>query len=933
MFIDQEQLLKHTNGGLDIILRYYPDANTTGKFKSRREEKTPSSSMKLMEDGNYIVTDWGDEQKNRNGIAVFMFEEGISDFREALKLIAAEFGFHPEQGQVLQVGPEYECQQAQPDDEIGDYYFETKDFTQKELQLIGPDVTARQCLKYALHSIEWHATVKEKDGELVRHVFRSTEHYPIFQFCYTDSNKVPWGKRLEPKAKDKKYRFRYYGTRPKDVVFGLQQARNAYQELNAVEEEEYESDDPEAQKEERKSKKLEAIIICSGDRDALATHAATGHQVVWYNSESKLLTTVEFKELQRLAYNVYYLGDIDETGLRQAHRQGMRHLDLFLIRLPKSLLTKKDHRGSPCKDVRDFLAYNHRHKLKELIRVALPYRLWDERLVFDKLKKRYSKKYEFNHLQTYNFLEASGFYRFRLPNTKAGYIYVRIQNNVVEEIDPVEIKAFVNNFLKERKLEPELRNAFFKSRTALGEQSLSNLALTELDFTDYTRHTQLLFFRNTVWEVSADGIKEQKPGEGDRFVWQEEIIDKDATALPPPFEVYMADDGDLDIKIHNKECLFFRYLIQTSRVHWAEEERLRKNGKRLSPKKVREQHLHLINKLFALGYLMHRYKDPSRPWAVYAMDNKLSDDGESHGGTGKSIAFKAIRYFMKSVTLEGRNPKLTENPHIYENVTHHTDYMLIDDANQYLKFDFFYSILTGEMNVNPKHGKQYEIPFEEVPKMAITSNFGLRNTDPSTERRLLYCVFSDYFHHNKDHEYERTWSPEDEFGKNLFQDFDQREWNLFFNTMASAMQLYLNHDKIDPPMENVTKRNLVVEMSQPFKDWAEQYFTKENYADTLVCRKVAIEDFLSKNHGSRRAFGTTNRFTKALKAFCKFHGYTLDPPVLRNQSGRVIRKYEEASEVYIYVQAFKKEVIDEDGNILRSKEDLLEGETDQDKPF
>ena len=57
-----------------------------------------------------------------------------------------------------------------------------------------------------------------------------------------------------------------------------------------------------------------------------------------------------------------------------------------------------------------------------------------------------------------------------------------------------------------------------------------------------------------------------------------------------------------------------------------------------------------------------------------------------------------------------------------------------------LKFDFFFSAITGEMIVNPKHGKQYELSFEEVPKFCITSNFTLRNIDPADQRDQLACL-------------------------------------------------------------------------------------------------------------------------------------------------------------------------------------------------
>ena len=34
----------------------------------------------------------------------------------------------------------------------------------------------------------------------------------------------------------------------------------------------------------------------------------------------------------------------------------------------------------------------------------------------------------------------------------------------------------------------------------------------------------------------------------------------------------------------------------------------------------------LLNKIYAIGYNLHRYKSPSRAWAIYAMDNKIGDD-------------------------------------------------------------------------------------------------------------------------------------------------------------------------------------------------------------------------------------------------------------------------------------------------------------------
>jgi hypothetical protein len=123
--------------------------------------------------------------------------------------------------------------------------------------------------------------------------------------------------------------------------------------------------------------------------------------------------------------------------------------------------------------------------------------------------------------------------------------------------------------------------------------------------------------------------------------------------------------------------------VNASRIHWRKElekeldelpekdaEEYREkyrfaiDGPKLTEEEIMEQKLHLVNKIFSIGYLLHRHKTQSRAWAVFAMDNILGEEGESNGRSGKSFCYKSLRHFMKSVTLSGRNPKMTDNPHL-----------------------------------------------------------------------------------------------------------------------------------------------------------------------------------------------------------------------------------------------------------------------------
>ena len=101
--------------------------------------------------------------------------------------------------------------------------------------------------------------------------------------------------------------------------------------------------------EERKAKKLPEIVWCSGDRDALSV-MALGFPVIWLNSESAHLKDAQFAQLEKWAWKVCRIGDIDAPGIRQSHRLCMQFLDLHNVKLPEALTTKRDHRGNPCKD-------------------------------------------------------------------------------------------------------------------------------------------------------------------------------------------------------------------------------------------------------------------------------------------------------------------------------------------------------------------------------------------------------------------------------------------------------------------------------------------------------------------------------------------------------------------------------------------------------
>jgi hypothetical protein len=924
-YVKDTQIFDATNGGLDIILHYYPNANkvvhkTAKQFKIRESEKTASASLKQLPSGIWLVTDFGGDQTPRNGIQICALEEGKT-YGEACAILGARYSI---EGAKMQVHiPIIEKRPLKATEKPGDYSFEYhKNFTHEQLALLGPRVNEVHCAQYNLKNCKSFTYCKTNEAI----VTTATDDYPIFVFDFGD-----WQKIYQPNSFEKQYRFRYAGKKPTRHVWGIDIIQKEFQKRKKKQEEEqYEDFDDEEESSKKKKKydpRLDRVFIASGGSDGLNLRSFE-HYPIWFNSESEHLTFEDYKLLKTYAKEIFYLGDLDSTGVKQAVNVGLQFLDIKLLWLPEKLKTYKDKRGNPRKDFKDYVEVFNNEKnmsfingFNKLIANALPLQFWTENV-----SAQGKVQYNLSNTRLYHFLSMLGFGRYENETTSEGYIFVKKEGSIIRILEPYQIENFVHTFLEERGMNPDLRDYIYKS-PQLGERSLSKLPSLKIDFTDADRTTQHLFFSKKVWKINGEEITEYKQGEVDKYVWEDKIIDFEIKKEDPHFKIFYDQDGDLDIEIINTENMFFNYLINTSRVHWKKEleehfegrpqkeadDYFKKNqfniaGDNLSHDEILEQKLHLINKMFSIGYVLHKYKNYNKPWAVFAMDNKVSDLGESHGGSGKSLCYGFLNKILKRrVYLKGRDPKLTANDFIYHEVSEDTDYILVDDATQYLNFDFFFSEITGSLKVNPKNGSPFEIPFEKSPKFIFTSNFALRNVDPSTARRLLITVFSDYYHGLNEEEYKQVRKVSDDFdGKNLFTDFDWKQYNHYYNFCAQCIQFYLStEEKINPPMDNVTKRTLQAEMGDAFMGWADGFFgtlsddgVSYKYLNEAFSRELAFDEFMKATKLNK---WTQTKFKKAIHAYCKWNNWVMNPKEMHNSQNRIIKTIDGKSQEVIYI--------------------------------
>ncbi len=922
--ITSEKIFAQTRGGLDIILDLFPEAsvcleNPRAKFRKRGSERTPSAHL-IQKDHVWYVKDFGETGKGLNGIRLWMEAHfmDVDRFGEACMAIAKQFGITDELDRNVNM-PEFRKRAATSEEPDGEMQFRLKEkFSQEELRLLGPHVTQGTVDALHWYSAEWVG--KPKDRKITEK--HSTNTYPIFirecvvEEAHGDQPEKKFYKLYEPKNTEKGFRFQYFpiGAKEPDYINGLHELQKAHAKYVEQARLEWEATHKDSEPFMESQCKLKEVVICSGERDALCVRSH-GYHPVWLNSETASLSGRQMDVLRRYAETIYNIPDMDATGIKAATELAKRHIDIYTVWLPQRTMGRyTDHRGKPLKDLRDWSELRPtKSDFRDLLLKGKPAKFWTE-----KTDKNGYRRYDIDTEYLFHFLQLHGFYILRDDNAKDPR-FIRIENNIVKSVTTRDIRSFVRRWAtaEDTTQHHHVRNLILNT-PRLSPSALEALQEIDLDFTSATPSTQMFFFRNGTVNVSPDKIEffNRKQNPLEQYVWQENVLNHDYRELPPMFaySVENGEDSEPELSFSVSDCQtshFFGYLINSSRLYWRKEmeypfstleerEAYRQQhlfdiaGAGLLPAEHQEQLQNLMSKLFALGYILHQYKSPDRAWALMAMDSKIGENDQANGRSGKSFFYVFLERLRRTVQMSGRSGDLTKNPHWLDRVNQFTQVLQIDDLDERMPASFFYDNITGAMTVNPKNNQSFTIPFSQSPKLGFTTNYVPSDFDPSSEARMIYMVYSDYYHQRtEDNDYLETRSIRDDFGKALYmEDYTEEEWNADFNFVLQCERFYLwlkKHFpalKLQPPMANIKTRKLKRDMGENFEEWAYQYFAEDS--EHLDCQLVRTEVFDDFKRYSNLSNVKMKGFTRKLRAFAVLCPYIheMDPEEFRNSQGR-----------------------------------------------
>ena len=370
------------------------------------------------------------------------------------------------------------------------------------------------------------------------------------------------------------------------------------------------------------------------------------------------------------------------------------------------------------------------------------------------------------------FLENRGFYKVQLNDKE--FTFVRVYNNIINEVNETNIKDFVLNHVVE--VDMHVYNFFAKSTAKFSETYLNQLATKDLAMIRDTEDTSYLFFKNGVLKITSDKTELIDYINIGGFVWEKNIIEH-------------------DYNFSNEISDFEKFILNVSK---------------------QEQDRKLIVEC-AIGYLLNNYKKQDEGLAIVFYDETLNDNPS--GRTGKTLISKALGQCRKLVTLNGKEFN-NKGQFPYQTINLDDNIICFDDMERSFKFESLFSIITGNLVLNKKNLQPIEIPFSKSPKILFTSNYILSGVGDSHDARKIEI---ELFRH-----YSKTYKPIDEFNKLFFSGWDLKEWDSFFSYMISNIQKYLKNGLLFSELKTGKTKKVIANTCEDFFDFCENEFLWRN---------------------------------------------------------------------------------------------------------
>ena len=357
------------------------------------------------------------------------------------------------------------------------------------------------------------------------------------------------------------------------------------------------------------------------------------------------------------------------------------------------------------------------------------------------------------------FYKQKGFMRI-MEEGNDNIIIIKNNNKILK---PFNYKSETIAFLKHNINDPEKRHKIennLVSKRIIVENSWKLVESVEYNLHKDTKDATYFPFKNGVCKVTKTGI---------------EMIDYKSKEIGFFMESESHKHNFQEFELRNREVgQFERFLI------YAIIGRELKEDEHLSAKEKED-----VRSFYSMiGYLISNYKNPAESPAVI-----LSDEGADHesrkGGRGKTLLTNALQKIRFS-NKRGGNEFDTGYRHVFADLEKYHNVYVLDDVPRNFDYNSLYTNITGDITAERKGAHAVIIPFKDAPKFVVTTNWAVRyeKEATSTNRRFVEYKFTDFWNNDDKR-------PEDYFGNLFFDDWDNKEWQLFYQFFIDCAMQFL----------------------------------------------------------------------------------------------------------------------------------------------
>ena len=438
-------------------------------------------------------------------------------------------------------------------------------------------------------------------------------------------------------------------------------------------------------------------------------------------------------------------------------------------------------------------------------------------------------KIKFDKYKLLQFLENNGWRT--MYDSRKDLQYVRIEDNIIRNGD-TDNKSKISQFIIDemRKLPEDLCDLFSRDDAiaAFLERQLKNIISTdyinnlkpikynECKIRD-TEKESYVFYQNGALKVCFDV-------EGK--VITELIPYKNITGLVNENEIIKRDYVITDDPKLFERSDFYHYLKNVCSPNSAKDN---EPENRI----LDEERFNSFKS--AIGYLLHRFKDPTKAIAVIFEEEQsgiFADD--ANGRTGKSLLSNAISEIRKTDIIDAKNFK-KQNQFNFQNVSLNSNVVVLDDLPPKFDFEYLYSRITGKFEIERKGRDIVSLPYKDAPKIVVSTNFVVNDMSNSGRDRRWELEFSDF--------YSDIRKPADMTnGVAFFSDYwheitdDENgytQWQLFDMFMIDCIKHYLKNGVQKYALRNANARRVQINVPEDFITYAAGWLEKFKQGDGI----------------------------------------------------------------------------------------------------